>query len=367
MISFLNIAALNKPYETAFQEKFNQALQKGWWILGEEVQYFEKHWAIYCQTAHAIGVGNGLDALTILLKAAQICGKLQPNDAVAVPANTYIATILSIIQAGLKPILVEPNEKSFLVTEMELEKLEHAEIKAFVAVHLYGRNAISNKVAAFCNQKNWLLFEDAAQAHGALNEMGLRVGNLSLGAAFSFYPGKNLGALGDAGAITTSDAGIAEVCKALRNYGSHQKYHNIYEGFNSRLDEIQAAFLNVKLPYLDAENQKRREMAAFYVQHISNPFITLPELCDTNHVWHLFVIKTDFRDALQTYLTENGVQTLIHYPIPPHKQPALASYHFGAFPITEKIHQQVLSLPIGSHLSDSDLHKVVQIINAFKP
>lgn len=367
MISFLDIAALNKPYEAAFQAKFTHALQRGWWILGEEVQLFEKQWASYCQTTHAIGVGNGLDALTILLKAAQICGKIQPNDAVAVPANTYIATILSILQAGLIPVLVEPNENSFLVTEMELAQLNHLEIKAFVAVHLYGRNAITTEIAAFCYDKNWLLFEDAAQAHGALNENGVKVGNLSLGAAFSFYPGKNLGALGDAGAITTSDEELAEVCKALRNYGSHQKYHNIYEGLNSRLDEIQAAFLNVKLPYLDAENQKRREMAAFYLQHITHPNIILPELCGTNHVWHLFVIKTNFRDALHSYLQDNGVQTLIHYPIPPHKQPALTSYHFGAFPITEKIHQQVLSLPMGSHLTEFDLHKIVDILNAFQP
>lgn len=367
MISFLDIAALNKPYEAAFHEKFNSALQKGWWILGEEVQFFENQWADYCQTTHAIGVGNGLDALTILLKSAQICGKLKSGDAVAVPANTYIATILSILQAGLKPILVEPNESSFLVTEMELAQLNHPEIKAFVAVHLYGRNAITTEIAAFCNYKNWLLFEDAAQAHGALNENGVKVGSLSLGAAFSFYPGKNLGALGDAGAISTSDEEMAEVCNALRNYGSHQKYHNIYEGFNSRLDEIQAAFLNVKLPYLDTENQRRREIAAFYTQHITHPNIILPELCDTNHVWHLFVIKTDFRDALQSYLQDNGVQTLIHYPIPPHKQPALASYHFGAFPITEKIHQQVLSLPMGSHLTEFDLHKIVDILNAFQP
>ena len=365
MISFLDLAAVNRPYELAFQEKFRQTLQRGWWILGEEVALFEKNWANYCGTEHCIGTANGLDALTIILKAAQISGKLHKGDLVAVPANTYIATILSILQADLTPVLIEPNPNSFLVTIEELKKVNNPKVKAFVAVHLYGENAITTEIMNFCNEQKWLLFEDAAQAHGAQNPMGKRVGNLSLAAAFSFYPGKNLGALGDAGAITTSDAELAEICKALRNYGSQQKYLNLYEGVNSRLDEIQAAFLNVKWPHLDDENEHRRRLAQVYLDHISNPRVVLPKPNGLEHVWHLFVVRSQHREALQHHLHKNGVQTLIHYPIPPHQQKALESHQWGPFPITEAIHREVLSLPMGSHLTHEEALKVAEIVNTF--
>jgi dTDP-4-amino-4,6-dideoxygalactose transaminase len=340
-------------------------LDKGWFILGDEVQSFETNFANYCGTKYCIGVGNGLDALVLIFKGYIQLGKLQKGDEVIVPANTYIASILAILQADLIPVLVEPRLESYNINPDLIADKFTSKTKAVLAVHLYGQLAEIEKINAIANEHNLLVIEDAAQAHGAASNH-LKAGNLSDAAAFSFYPGKNLGALGDAGAITTNNESLANVLYSLRNYGSEKKYHNEFIGTNSRLDELQAAFLNVKLPYLDSDNEKRRAIAKRYLSEIKNDRIILPtwDLSD-NHVFHLFVIRTNNREQFQNYLSENGIETMIHYPIPPHKQKAFATWNSLSFAITEQIHNEVLSLPISMIMTTGEVDFVIEIINNY--
>ena len=397
MIKFLDLYKINLPYQDQFQQKMKLVLDKGWFILGDEVKTFENNFAHYCGAKHCIGVGNGLDALVLIFKGYIQLGKLQKGDEVIVPANTYIASILAILQADLVPVLVEPKLETYNINPDLIQDKISSKTKAILAVHLYGQLAEMEAINAIAKQNNLVVIEDAAQAHGAQTNYELRItnyeeqiskpetrnpkpathkaGNLSDAAAFSFYPGKNLGALGDAGAITTNDDGLAKVLFALRNYGSEQKYHNEYIGVNSRLDELHAAFLNVKLPHLDSENNIRRAIANRYLSEIKNENIILPTLSlrgvvrhaatKSNHVFHLFVVRTERRDALQAYLKQNNIETVIHYPIPPHQQKAFAAWNSLSFPITEKIHQEVLSLPISPVMTTDEVDYVIAILNQY--
>ena len=368
MIKFLDLQKINEPFQTAFQDKLNEMLKEGWFVLGKETALFEQNFAEYCQTKYAIGVGNGLDALILIFKSYLHLGKLQKGDEVLVPANTYIASILSILEAGLIPVLVEPIEKTMNMCPRQAEMQINSRVKAILVVHLYGQLADMEAFNRLAQKNGLLLIEDAAQAHGAQDLNGIKAGNLSDAAGFSFYPGKNLGALGDAGAVTTNDDLLAKTIRSMRNYGSEKKYYNDIIGINSRLDEIQAAFLNVKLPALNFENEKRRSIAKFYIQNIKKKHIKLPYFNNKlNHVFHLFVVRCAFRDLLQNYLEQAGIQTLIHYPVPPHQQKALGFLNSNSYPITEKIHQEVLSLPMHRLLTESELHYICETINQFDP
>ena len=371
MIPFLDLKKVNQQYQDELKAACNRVIDSGWYIGGQELGKFEQNFATYCGTKFAIGVANGLDALILILRAWKELGKLQDGDEVIVPANTYIASILAITANNLKAVLVEPDSKSLNISVEALEQAITLKTKAILAVHLYGQLADMPKIMQIAKQHKLLVLEDSAQAHGAEIE-GIRAGNWGDASGFSFYPGKNLGALGDAGAVTTNDIELANMLKALRNYGSHEKYKNLVPGVNSRLDEIQAAMLDVKLTYLDQETTHRRQIASLYLSKIKNSYITLP-LSQTEvreykqHVWHLFVIQTQYRDQLQQYLLENGVQTLIHYPIPPHKQQAYKEWNDLSFPLTEKIHQQVLSLPMGPTQTLEETENVVELCNSFIP
>ena len=366
MIKFLDLQKINAPYQEQFQEKMKLVLDKGWFILGDEVLSFEADFAKYCGTNYCIGVGNGLDALVLIFKAYMQLGKLQKGDEVVVPANTYIASILAVLQADLVPVLVEPDLDTYNINPDLITVKITPKTKAILAVHLYGQLADMNAINTIANQHHLLVIEDAAQAHGAITKEQIKAGNTANAAAFSFYPGKNLGALGDAGAVTTNDEALAKVIYSLRNYGSEKKYHNEYIGINSRLDEVQAAFLNVKLFNLDAENERRKVIAKRYLSEIKNDKIVLPswDLSD-NHVFHLFVIRTENRLELQEYLLENNVETMIHYPIPPHHQKALVTWNSLSFPITEKIHKEVLSIPISPVMTEGEVDAVIQILNNY--
>jgi dTDP-4-amino-4,6-dideoxygalactose transaminase len=359
MIKFLDLHKVNLPYQAAFQQKMQQLLDKGWFVLGDEVQAFEQQFARYTQSKYCIGVGNGLDAMVLIFKAYIELGLLQKGDEIIVPANTYIASILAVLQADLTPVLVEPDSETFNLNPNEIEAKITAKTKGILVVHLYGQLADMEAISKIGLQHNLLIIEDAAQAHG-LPFSG------SHARAFSFYPGKNLGALGDAGCITTDDSDLAKVLFALRNYGSEQKYYNEYLGVNSRLDEIQAAFLNVKLPHLDKENAVRKSIAKRYLTEIQNPKIHLPK-CDDfeKHVFHLFVIRTANRNELQEYLKQNGIETLIHYPVPPHQQKALSAWQSLSFPITEAIHREVLSLPMSPVLTAAEVGHIIRILNQY--
>lgn len=371
MIPFLDLKKVNQQYQDELKAACNRVIDSGWYIGGQELGTFEQNFATYCGTKFAIGVANGLDALILILRAWKELGKLQDGDEVIVPANTYIASILAITANNLKAVLVEPDSKSLNISVEALKQAITLKTKAILAVHLYGQLADMPKIMQIAKQYNLLVIEDSAQAHGA-EIKGIRAGNWGDASGFSFYPGKNLGALGDAGAVTTNDIELANMLKALRNYGSHEKYKNLVPGVNSRLDEIQAAMLDVKLTYLDQETTHRRQIASLYLSKIKNSYITLP-LSQTEvreykqHVWHLFVLQTKYRDELQQYLLENGVQTLIHYPIPPHKQQAYKEWNDLSFPLTEKIHQQVLSLPMGPTQTLEETEKVVELCNSFIP
>lgn len=370
MISFLDLKKINEPYETAFQEKLKLVLDNGWYVLGNEVKEFETSFANYCGTEYCVGVGNGFDALVLIFKGYIQLGKLQKGDEVIVPANTYVASILAILQADLIPVLVEPKLETYNINpDLIVEKIT-SKTKAILVVHLYGQLAEMDAIHKIAVANDLLVVEDAAQAHGAsFEEESSNTRNLEPKTqAYSFYPGKNLGTLGDAGAVTTNDLELAKVIQSLRNYGSETKYYNDYIGVNSRLDELQAAFLNVKLPFLDAENEKRRTIAKRYLSEIKNEKITLPFWdLSNNHVFHLFVIRTQNRTQFQEYLQQNGIQTVIHYPVPPHNQKALSPETSGwnhlSFPITEKIHDEVLSLPISPVLTDDEMGFVVKIVN----
>lgn len=371
MIPFLDLKNINAQYRDQLIEACTRVIDSGWYITGNELTEFEKNFAQYCGTEYAIGVANGLDALTLTLRAWKELGKLNDGDEIIVPANTYIASILAITENNLVPVLVEPDSHSYNLDPNKIEEAITERTRAILPVHLYGLLAEMPAIMAIAEKYNLLVLEDAAQAHGASID-GKKAGNWGDASGFSFYPGKNLGALGDAGAVTTNDPELAEMLKALRNYGSHEKYKNLTPGVNSRLDEIQAAMLNVKLPYLDKEIGHRRDIANLYLKGIDNPHIQLPlpkEIDATDyeqHVWHLFVVRTEKRTELQKYLEANGVQTLIHYPVPPHKQQAYKEWNDLSFPITEMIHESVLSLPIGPTQSLEETQKVIAACNSFK-
>lgn len=365
MINFLDLKSINNQYQQDLKDACARVIDSGWYIMGNELIEFEKEFAVYCGTKHVIGVANGLDALILILRAWKELGKLRAGDEVIVQANTYIASVLAITQNDLVPVLVEPNPGSFNLDPKTLAAAITPKTKAILPVHLYGQLSPMPEIMAIANAHNLLVLEDCAQSHGA-EIKGKRAGNWGDAAGFSFYPGKNLGALGDAGAITTNDDELAQTLKALRNYGSHKKYENLYQGVNSRLDEIQAAMLRVKLRHLEAETTRRQHIAQTYRAHISNSLITLPQVNEElAHVWHLFVIRCEQREALQAYLAKNGIQTLIHYPIPPHKQHAYSHYSDLQLPLTELIHQQVLSIPLDPTMNDENIAKVIAAMNEF--
>jgi dTDP-4-amino-4,6-dideoxygalactose transaminase len=371
MIKFLDLKKINNSYQEQFQQQLKTFLDKGWYVLGNEVKTFEENFANFCGTKHCIGVGNGLDALVLIFKAYIQLGKMQKGDEVIVPANTYIASILAIKEADLVPVLVEPRVETYNLNPALIQEKITPKTKAILAVHLYGQLAEMELINKIAKQNNLVVIEDAAQAHGAIANSNSEIpnskkkaGNLANAAGFSFYPSKNLGALGDAGAITTNDDELAKVLFSLRNYGSEKKYHNDFIGVNSRLDELQAAFLNIKLPNLDAENEVRRKIAKRYLTEIKNPKIVLPNWEFTNnHVFHLFVIRTQNRDELQEYLLQNEIETMIHYPIAPHKQKAFAEWNSLSFPITELIHNEVLSLPMSPVMTNDEVTKVIEKLN----
>jgi dTDP-4-amino-4,6-dideoxygalactose transaminase len=362
MIKFLDLKKINQPYENAFQNKLKNVLERGWYILGDEVKLFEENFAAYCDSKYCIGVGNGFDALTLIFKGYIQLGKMQKGDEVIVPANTYIASILSIIQADLVPVLVEPKLETYTINPDLIQDKITSKTKAILAVHLYGQLAELVSINKIAKINNLIVVEDAAQSHGAI----LNNSKSKNTQAFSFYPGKNLGALGDGGAVVTNDDQLAEVLFSLRNYGSEVKYYNDFIGVNSRLDELQAAFLNVKLPNLDSDNQHRKTIANRYLSEIKNDKIMLPfwDFSD-NHVFHLFVIRTPKRSELQDYLKQNGIETILHYPVPPHKQKAFKNWNHLSFPITEKIHNEVLSLPISPIMTADEVDFVIQKLNAW--
>jgi dTDP-4-amino-4,6-dideoxygalactose transaminase len=369
MIPFLDLEEINAQYREELIEAATNVIDSGWYIQGGQVKAFEEEFAGYCGVKHCIGVANGLDALTLILRAYKELNRLKEGDEVLAPANTYIASILAITENRFKPVLVEPDEQSYNLDPKLIEQAITSKTKVILAVHLYGQLADMAAINKIAKKHNLLVIEDSAQAHGASCN-GIKAGNLGNASGFSFYPGKNLGALGDAGAVTTNDSELAQAIRVLGNYGSHKKYENLYQGVNSRLDEIQAAFLRVKLRKIDVEIENRRKVASAYLDGIKHPYIKLPSKHlnvdnSENHVWHLFVIKTKQREKLQTYLEKNKIQSLIHYPVPPHKQSAYLNWNFQNFPLCEKMHEQVLSLPISGRMSISDVNHIVQILNQF--
>lgn len=362
MIKFLDLHKINEQYRAEIDEAIKKVLDSGWYLLGKEVETFETDFAAYCGTKHAIGVANGLDALNLIIKAYGFGSR----DEIIVPSNTYIASILAISQNGVTPVLVEPDINTYNINPDLIEAKITPKTKAIMPVHLYGQAVEMDGIWALAKKYNLKIIEDSAQAHGAIYQ-GKRVGNLGDASGFSFYPGKNLGCLGDGGAITTNDDELAAKLKALRNYGSHKKYENLYKGVNSRLDEIQAAILAVKLKGLDKDNEKRREIAKYYRENIKNPLITLPQTYDElAHVWHIFAIRTQNRDDLQKYLATNELQTLIHYPKAPHRQEAYSEWKNESYPISEKIHSEILSLPISPVMTDGEVKRVAEVINEYR-
>ncbi len=367
MIKFLDLQQINERHRQAFHQALDKVLDSGWFIMGSSLEQFEREWAAYCGAKHCIGVGNGLDALILIMDAWREMGLMAYGDEVLVPANTYIASILAISRAGMKPVLVEPEPGTFLISAGEAAKHITARTRAILPVHLYGQLCDMDALQALAAAHGLKIIEDAAQSHGA-SWRGRRCGALGDAAGFSLYPGKNLGALGDAGAITTGDDALADVLKALRNYGSHKKYYNRYKGYNSRLDELQAAFLSAKLPALDSDNERRRQIAVFYGQHITNPLATLPQAPDdrASHVWHLYVVRVAERERFAAYLLAQGIQTVIHYPVPPTQQDAYRELAGLNLPLTEAIHEQVISLPISNVLTDAEAARVAEVVNSFQ-
>ncbi|BAO76632.1 DegT/DnrJ/EryC1/StrS family aminotransferase [Winogradskyella sp. PG-2] len=367
MIKFLDLHKINQRFQDEFQIIFSKSLEDSYFILGKNVTRFENEFADYCGAKHCVGTANGLDALTLILKGYIQLGKLEKGDKVIVPANTFIATILSVIHAELVPVLVEPNPVTYnLSSESVIEQLQD-DVKAIVMVHLYGQIADVEGLNQIAKEHNLLLLEDAAQAHGAVaNYKNSKTGNLSHAAAFSFYPSKNLGALGDGGAVTTNDSDLFEVIKLLRNYGSKEKYQNEIIGYNSRLDDLQAAFLSVKLKTLDTDNQRRRVIANAYLNKIVNARIKLPFYNGSkNHVFYAFVIEVEDREDFIQFLNKHNIQFLIHYPIPPHQQNALSSLSVLSLPKTERIHKRIISLPISPVMADSEVQTVINVLNTY--
>jgi dTDP-4-amino-4,6-dideoxygalactose transaminase len=365
-VNYLDLKQLNDSFEPKLTKAVQRVLNAGWYLLGSEKEAFENEFAAYCGVKHCIGVANGLDALALVLNAWKELEFLTEGDEVIVPANTYIATILSITRNGLKPILAEPDSKTFNLNGTGIEALISERTKVILPVHLYGQCAEMKTINAISLKYNLKVLEDAAQGHGSVYQ-GKRTGNLGDAAGFSFYPAKNLGCLGDGGCVTTNDTDLADCIRILANYGSREKYINQYKGINSRLDELQAAVLRVKLERLDADNDSRRAIARQYLADIQHDNIKMPEIEDFNATnFHVFPVMCDQRDALQAYLVSKNIQTLIHYPIPPHKQNAFREWNQKSYPITEKIHAQELSLPISPLMSKSEILHVCQSINAFK-
>lgn len=365
MIPFLDLERVNRGLRAELTEAMVRVLDSGWYIRGAEVAAFEREFAEYCGTRHAVGVANGLDALVLILRAYRELGRLAEADEVIVPANTYIATILGVTHAGLTPVLLDPDPTTFNLDPTLVEAHMTERTRAVLTVHLYGRASAITELRKITGERGILLIEDAAQAHGA-SVGGQRAGSFGDAAGFSFYPGKNLGALGDAGAVTTDDGDLADCVRAIANYGSFTKYVNVYQGVNSRLDELQAAVLRVKLPGLDEANARRADIAAKYLTKIGSPHIVLPHAgAPGSHVWHQFVVRAKHRDRLQNWLTRHEIGTLIHYPIPPHRQRAYAGLLPGSFPISDQIHAEVLSLPIDPTQEDRDTDAVIDACNRF--
>ncbi|QDO92550.1 DegT/DnrJ/EryC1/StrS family aminotransferase [Formosa sediminum] len=366
MIKFLDLHKINQRFEVDFQAKFKTFIDSGHYILGHGVATFETEFANYCGTKYAIGVGNGLDAITLILKAYMALGELQKGDEVLVPANTYIASILGIIQADLIPVFVEPDLDTYNISIADVKRKITTKTKAVLVVHLYGQLANMDAIQQFAGSNNLLIIEDAAQAHGATYKDNRRAGNLGNAAAFSFYPAKNLGALGDAGAVTTNNTQLAQTIKMLSNYGTTSKYVNKLAGCNSRLDEIQALFLSVKLKQLDTDNDFRRKVANQYLSKVKNNKIILP-LCteSKSHVFHLFVVRVNKKEEFMSYLLKHNIETLNHYPIPPHKQDALRGFNHLKLPITEQIHNTVVSLPISPVMSNDDVNYLINVLNTY--
>ena len=366
MIKFLDLQKINLAHQAEIEERILKTFRSGWYLQGEELKTFESNLSDYIGSKQAIGVANGLDALRLILRAYIELGLMKEGDEILVPSNTYIASILAISDNGLVPILVEPSDKDFNIDIDKIEDKITSKTKGILIVHLYGRVVFSEKLKEIAKKHNLKIIEDNAQAIGA-KWQGIRTGNLGDASGFSFYPGKNLGALGDAGAITTNDEELAVAIRAIANYGSTKKYVNLYKGLNSRLDEIQAAVLDVKLKYIDEENALRRKIAERYISEINNPKINLPENPSDKdeHVWHVFVVRVEDRDQLQNYLAENGVQTIIHYPTPPHKQEAYKEWNDLSYPISEKIHDEVLSLPISPVMKNMEIEKIIEVLNNY--
>ncbi|MCK9301439.1 MAG: DegT/DnrJ/EryC1/StrS family aminotransferase [Bacteroidales bacterium] len=365
MVKYLDLQRITAKYADEIHQALARVADSGWYLQGEENKNFEQHYADYIGSRYCIGVANGLDALIWILRAYMELGYLRPGDEVLVPANTYIASILAITENGLKPVLIEPRLSNYQIDEDLIEQHLTERSKALMIVHLYGQCAYSDKIRALCERYGLKLIEDNAQAHGCLYA-GRKTGSLGDAAGHSFYPGKNLGALGDGGAVTTNDKELAKVVRTLANYGSEKKYLFRYTGRNSRLDEIQAAVLNVKLPYLDQDIELRKQVAARYLLEIRHPGIQLPLVTDRGqHVYHIFPIRCSRRDALQAFLESRGIQTLIHYPIPPHKQACYKEWHNLSLPITEQIHREELSLPLSPVMTREEIDQVIAAVNAF--
>ena len=365
MIKFLDLQKITQKYSTEIHEAVGGVIDSGWYLTGIENQKFETNYANFIGTKYCVGVANGLDALRLILRAYIEMGLMNTGDEIIVPANTFIASILAITDNGLVPVLVEPDINTYQIDDRKIEDAITPKTKAIMIVHLYGQCAYTDTIGSICKKYNLKLIEDNAQAHGCKFN-GITTGSLGDAAGHSFYPGKNLGAFGDAGAVTTNDDQLAEVVRTLANYGSKHKYIFDYQGLNSRLDEIQAAILQVKLRHLDKDNERRKEIARYYIENITNPAIITPEVKDWDaNVFHIFPIRCKQRDELQQYLAEKDVQTIIHYPVPPHKQACYREWNNLSFPITEQIHREELSLPISQVLTDAEAEMVVKIVNSF--
>lgn len=359
MIKFLDLEKINNRFRKKIDERIKAILDNGWYLQGEWDKTFEQHFAQFCGAKHCIGCANGLDALNLIIRAYSF----GIGDEIIVPANTYIASILAISENGSTPVLVEPDINTYNINPDLIEEKITDKTKAIMVVHLYGQAVQMDKILELAQKYNLKVIEDSAQAHGAIYK-GKRTGNLGDASGFSFYPGKNLGCMGDGGCVTTNDDELAFKIRAIANYGSDRKYHHIYKGVNSRLDEIQAAVLDIKLEYLDKDNQRRREIAKYYRENIKNPKIILPKVYDENaHVWHIFAIRCENRDKLQKHLENNNIQTNIHYPTPPHKQGAYKEWENLYYPISEEIHSTELSLPISPVLTDEEIKTVVEVVN----
>lgn len=366
MISFLDLKRINHSFEPELSDTVVRATRSGWYLLGDEVKTFEHKFADYCGVNHCVGTGNGLDALTLIFMAYISMGYMKEGDEVIVPANTYIASILAVLRAKLKPVFCEPRFDTCNIDPEKIESMITTRTKAIMVVHLYGRVCEMDSINQIARKHGLKVIEDCAQAHGALYKQSKRTGALGDAAGFSFYPGKNLGALGDAGAVTTQNEKLATRIRALANYGSSAKYVHDYKGINSRLDELQAAVLSLKLNRLDEDNDRRRMIASRYMKEIHHPEISLPHVEDfSSHVFHVFTVFTSRREALQSYLKDCGIQTLIHYPTPPHHQESFKEFAYLSLPITERIHAEELSIPISPLLTEDEVSSVIDAINKF--